>query len=240
MSADGKIADFQRTAARFSSKTDLAHLEAEIAKADAVLLGGGTLRAYGTTLTVRQVTLVEQRRQRGQRPQPMHIIWSPSGQLDPGCRFFQQGVPRGLLTTVAGAAPWQEQPGFDQIWTLPGADREVRWNWPQAFSQLASTGIRRLAVLGGGRLVAELFGQGLIQDLVLTVCPLVLGGTSAPTPVDGLGFAAAAAPQLVLMSCRCEGQEVFLHYRVQPESLQPQQNSFTLENNGPPPAGGGA
>ncbi|MBD0268585.1 MAG: RibD family protein [Cyanobacteria bacterium Co-bin8] len=220
MSADGKIADFRRTAARFSSKADLAHLEAHIAEADAVLVGGGTLRAYGTTLPVRQPTLIEQRRQRGQSDQPIHIVWSPSGRLDPDCRFFRQAVPRGLLTTESGGERWQQQAGFDSIWALPGTASD--WDWPLALAQLVSSGIRRLAVLGGGRLVAELIAQGLIKDLVLTVCPVVLGGAAAPTPVDGLGFGAEVAPRLELISCRSEGQEIFLHYRFRPESLQPQ------------------
>ncbi|MBD0334213.1 MAG: RibD family protein [Cyanobacteria bacterium Co-bin13] len=228
MSADGKISDFRRTAARFSSKADLAHLEARIAEADAVLIGGGTLRAYGTTLPVRQPALIDQRRQRGQSDQPIHIVWSPSGQLDPTCRFFRQAVPRGLLTTESGAEAWR-QAGFDSIWALPGTTSD--WNWALALAQLVASGVRRLAVLGGGRLVADLIAEGLIEELFLTVCPLVLGGSAAPTPVDGLGFGAELAPRLELLSCRSEGQEVFLHYRLRQESLQPQQNSFTLENN---------
>lgn len=213
MSADGKIADFERSAARFSSAFDLSHLEAQIAAADAVLIGGGTLRTYGTTLPVRQPSLIEQRLQRGQSAQPMHIIWSPSANLDPSCRFFQQAVPRGLLTTASGAKRWQQ--GFDQVWAIP-EPAPGTWSWPEAVRQLRHSGIERLAVLGGGRLVSELLEQGLVQELMLTVCPLLLGGKAAPTPVDGAGFLAEAAPRLTLITCRQEGQEVLLHYRLQP------------------------
>lgn len=214
MSADGKIADFHRSAARFSSAFDLAHLETQIAAADAVLIGGGTLRAYGTTLSVQQPSLIEQRLQRGQPAQPTHIIWSPSANLDPNCRFFQQAVPRGLLTTAAGAKRWQ-QGAFDQIWAIPELGAGI-WSWPQAIDQLHHSGIERLAVLGGGQLVSELLGQGLVQELMLTVCPLLLGGNAAPTPVDGAGFLAETAPRLTLVACRQVGQEVLLHYRMQP------------------------
>ncbi|MDR9405249.1 MAG: dihydrofolate reductase family protein, partial [Halothece sp. Uz-M2-17] len=47
MSADGKIADTARSAAEFSSHIDRAHLERQVAKADAILFGAGTLRAHG-------------------------------------------------------------------------------------------------------------------------------------------------------------------------------------------------
>lgn len=229
MSADGKIADSQRTAARFSSRADLAHLESHISEADGVLIGGGTLRAYGTTLRVQQDQLLQQRRQRGQPEQPLQIIWSPSGNLDPHYRFFKQPVPRALLTTQAGAEPWLQTDQFDHIWALP--DQPGFWDWNGSMAQLAAAGIHKLAVLGGGRLVANLMEQGLVQELVLTVCPLVLGGAMAPTPVDGTGFLAAMAPQLELLTCKVVDQEVFLHYRVQPDLPQARENSFTLENN---------
>lgn len=212
MSADGKIADFRRTAARFSSKTDLLHLETHLAAVDAVLLGGGTLRAYGTTLPVRRPELLAQRHQRGRSAQPLHIVWSPSGNLEPSCRFFQQAVPRGLLTTTAGAQPWRQRPGFDQLWSLPG--EPDAWDWRAAFTQLRQAGVERLAVLGGGRLVADLVAQGLVQELLLTVCPVLLGGATAPTPLDGAGFWAETAPRLDLLSCQQVDQEVFLHYRL--------------------------
>lgn len=211
MSADGKIAQFDRSPARFSSQADLAHLEFLVANADGVLFGGGTLRAYGTALSVRDRYLLERRQRQGLPPQPWQIVWSPSGNLDRTCRFFHQPIPRGLLTTTTGMAHWG-QPEFDQVWTLPPT--YTTWNWPWAMTCLQQTGIQNLAVLGGGYLVAELLAQNLVQELYLTICPVVLGGALSPTPVDGIGFPAAIAPQLELLSCQQVGHEVFLHYRV--------------------------
>lgn len=217
MSLDGKIADAQRRAARFSSQADLDHLEARVAEADGVLFGGGTLRAYGTTLSVRNPALMEARRQRGQTDQPIHIVWSPSGQLDPQWRFFQQPVPRGFITTAAGAQSWQGKTHFDRRWVIPDAlpsDPAHPWNWPALLAQFPAQGLRRLALLGGGRLTAELLHYGLIHEVHITVCPLLIGGATAPTPVDGDGFLAELAPRLTLVDSRTVADEVFLHYRV--------------------------
>jgi 5-amino-6-(5-phosphoribosylamino)uracil reductase len=212
MSLDGKIADHRRQAARFSSQADLQHLEMRVAAVDGVLFGGGTLRAYGTTLSVRNPQLLSQRQAQGLPPQPWQIVWSPSGNLDPGCRFFRQPVPRGLLTTPQGAKPWQREE-FQHIWIIP--DQPVTpWNWGWIWQQFAQLGIRRLALLGGGRLSADLLQWGLVDEIYLTLCPLVLGGATAPTPVDGEGFLAAVAPRLQLLSTQTVGDEVFLHYRV--------------------------
>lgn len=215
MSLDGKIADVQRRAARFSSPADLDHLEARVAEVDGVLLGGGTLRAYGTTLSVRNPHLVDARRQRGQTDQPLHIVWSPSGRFDPQCRFFQQPVPRGLITTATGAQLWQGKPDFDHLWALLD-DQADPWPWPDLLAQFPGQGIQSLALLGGGFLTAELLRHGLIDEVYLTLCPLLIGGATAPTPVDGEGFLAELAPRLMLVSCQPVADEVFLHYRVQP------------------------
>jgi 5-amino-6-(5-phosphoribosylamino)uracil reductase len=213
MSADGKIADASRNAARFSSEADLAHLEARVAAADGVLFGGGTLRAYGTTLSVRDPDLLAQRQQRGQPDQPWQMVWSPSGHLNPDMRFFQQPVPRGLLTTPEGSVGWKETPHFSQTWVIP-ADRADPWDWHWTFAQLQQAGINTLALLGGGTLAAELFRCQLVDEVYLTVCPLIFGGHNTPTAVDGTGFLADHAPQLRLLESKVLGQEVFLHYRV--------------------------
>ncbi|MEB3293594.1 MAG: dihydrofolate reductase family protein, partial [Synechococcales bacterium] len=73
MSADGKISDRTGAAARFGSPQDQAHLEAQVAQADAVLFGAGTLRAYQTSLSIRTPELLAQRRQAGKPEQPIQI-----------------------------------------------------------------------------------------------------------------------------------------------------------------------
>jgi 5-amino-6-(5-phosphoribosylamino)uracil reductase len=214
MSLDGKIADAQRRAARFSSQADLDHLEARVAAADGVLFGGGTLRAYGTTLSVRNSALIEARRQRGQTDQPIHIVWSPSGRLDPQWRFFQQPISRGLITTTAGAQSWKSGTHFDHIW-IQSNDQTNPWDWPDLLTQFPTQGIHSLALLGGGHLTSELLRHSLIDEVYLTLCPLLLGGSNAPTPVDGEGFLADVAPRLTLLDSHTIGDEVFLHYLVQ-------------------------
>ncbi|WP_445246486.1 RibD family protein [Microcoleus sp. OTE_8_concoct_300] len=261
ISADGKIADAVRSPARFGSAKDKAHLEQQVAASDAVLFGNGTLQAYGTTMRVISPELVKQRELQGKPPQPVQIVCSRSSQFDPNLRFFQQPVPRWLLTgqdsrETAMPSPYptkdskfdrtsgtilkngQDAPStrdefscgtgilpvhkrliengatsqFDRIIYAKTAGGEI--DWIDAFQQLASFGIKRLAILGGGKLVASVLAAGLVDELWLTVCPLILGGADAPTPVEGKGFLADLAPKLELLAVKQVGQEVFLHYRV--------------------------
>ncbi|NEQ19698.1 MAG: riboflavin deaminase, partial [Microcoleus sp. SIO2G3] len=80
---------------------------------------------------------------------------------------------------------------------------------------LTTLGIKRLAVLGGGELVASMLELDLIDEFWLTICPLILGGSTAPTPVEGSGFLPEFAKRLELMAVQTVEQEVFLHYRLQ-------------------------
>ncbi len=241
MSADGKITDTALTAARFGSANDKSHLEQQVAASDAVLFGNGTLRAYGTTMRVISPDLLEQRKLQGKPPQPVQIVCSRSRKFDPNWRFFQQPVPRWLLTGYEGdmteeetavPCPYSLSSGretalpspflpsssptpdskFDR--TLVANTIEGEIDWIDAFQQLETLGIKRLAILGGGKLVASVLAAGLIDELWLTVCPLILGGVDAPTPVEGKGFLADLAPKLELLAVKQVGGEVFLHYRV--------------------------
>ena len=224
MSADGKISDAYRTAARFPSMADKQHLEQCLATADATLFGAATLRAYGTTALVKDASLLEKRRHRQQSPQPVHIVCSPSGQLDSAMPFFEQAVPRWLLTTMAGAKLWQGTQQFERVWvgaTDAGAKSEPEagrdcFSWPTILTELKTLGINHLLVMGGGQLVADLMTHDLINELWLTICPLIIGGAQAPTPCDGPGFSLKNAPRFSLVSHHSIGDEVFLNYRRQP------------------------
>lgn len=213
MSADGKIADAWRSPARFGSAADRAHLEQQIAQSDAMLFGGATLRAYGTTLRVTDPTLLQQRQQQGKPAQPVQVVCSESGHLNPEMPFFRQAVPRWLLTSLAGAEQWRDRPEFEQVLTPFSAEGKL--DWQAALQWLFDRGIRQLTVGGGGELVASLLSAGLVDEFWLTVCPLLLGGAQAPTPVGGTGFLPSLAPQLELRSAETVGNEVFLHYIVQ-------------------------
>ncbi|MBN2505065.1 MAG: dihydrofolate reductase family protein, partial [Verrucomicrobia bacterium] len=70
---------------------------------------------------------------------------------------------------------------------------------------------------GGGVLNAALLRGGLVDELHVTIAPIVCGGRSAPTLADGLGAARLAGAdrlRLRLMTRRRAGDELFLVYRV--------------------------
>jgi 5-amino-6-(5-phosphoribosylamino)uracil reductase len=205
-SVDGKIANAQRDPDKFASRRDFWRLEKLVALADAVLIGAGTLRAHGTTMRVMAEESIADRRSRGLSDQPLQIVCSGSGAISQDLKFFQQPVPRWLLTNQAGAESWRQGDEFQRILVSPGMGIDWQWTW----QQLQAEGIERLCVLGGAEIATALWQLDLIDELYLTICPVLIGGQAAPTLCDGLGL--DSLRWLKLVACDTIDGEVFLHY----------------------------
>lgn len=230
VSADGKISDVCRSGRKFGSPRDFRQLEECVAASDAVLMGAETLRSGGTAMRVLSDDLFQQREAQGRMPQPRQLIVSRSGNIPQDLKFFSQPIPRWLVTTTEGSQGWHDHAGFDHIWVCERRDPDLSLSLndyeprktvdlPLMLQRLKHDGVDQLAVLGGGTLVAELFALGAIDEFHLTVCPIVLGGATAPTPIDGTGLITLnhdhpAPPQLTLLTVETVDQEVFLRYRV--------------------------
>lgn len=174
VSLDGRLAPPAGGAAQLGGAGDRRVLEEALAWADAVLIGARTLRLHGSTCLIHRPELLEQRRRAGRSLQPMAVVVSRSGQLEPDLPFFRQPLRRGLLRPDApgGAAP--RPPGFEQCWPLE--------TWPQALVALGATGLDRLVLLGGAELAGALLALDLVEQLQLTLCPLLLGGPHSWLP----------------------------------------------------------
>lgn len=208
MTADGKIADVHRHPVRFGSTADRAHLERQVAQSDGVILGARTLLSHGSAALVHDPALIEMRQTQGKSAQTLHIICTRGGEISREIDFFQQPLERWLVTSSTGAKHWQEGEEFSRIWG--------DYTWPDLLAEFYALGLRQIGVLGGGSLIAELLAAQVIDDLWLTLCPLMFGGATAPTPADGAGFLAPIS--LELLSCESWGQELLLHYQINPEA----------------------
>ena len=87
MSLDGKIASRRRELPRFPSRSDRRMMDRVRARADAVLVGAGTLRAADFPLRIRSATLRRQRLAAGRPGQPLNILLSSSLDVPLGGRF---------------------------------------------------------------------------------------------------------------------------------------------------------
>jgi riboflavin-specific deaminase-like protein len=188
------------------SDTDTAMLMGLRARADAVMIGAGTMRAenYGRLLPDAQARA---RRERiGLPHDPLAVIISNRMELPWDAGLFTCGAGRVLIfTAVEDEPPATSTPvrverhpgGVD----LPAALRHLR----------AERGIRGLLCEGGPRLHAELLAAGLVDELFLTIAPKLAGG-SGPRIVEGA--LPGESLDLELRWLLADGPELFARYAV--------------------------
>jgi 5-amino-6-(5-phosphoribosylamino)uracil reductase len=107
-------------------------------------------------------------------------------------------------------------PGFPAEVEAWGGDGDPPVGW--ILGRLAARGVEQLLVEAGGDLLFQFLAADAIDEMHVTLCPIVVGG-DAPTLADGAGFDRDDVRRLRLLSSEAEGDEVFLHYRVAREGL---------------------
>ncbi|MCP9917820.1 RibD family protein [Cyanobium sp. ATX 6F1] len=169
VSLDGRLAPAEGGPAQLGGAGDRIALEQALAWADGALIGAQTLRLHGSTCLIRRPELLEERRGAGQGEQPIALVVSRSGAIDPSLPFFHQPLERWLL------APLDAQ--------VTGFERRLALGpWPALLGQLGALGLNRLVVLGGARLAGSLLQEALVDELQLTLCPQLLGGAHSWLP----------------------------------------------------------
>lgn len=200
ISLDGRINTRERRFAFFGTARDHARMSRLRADADAVLVGGATFRNWP------HAALPDEADRGRLRGRPWNVVVSRSLDLPLAADFFAEAAIRPLLLTRAAAPRGESPPAEIEAWDGEG-DLPVPW----ILEQLARRGVERLLVEAGGDLLFQFLAAGAIDEMYLTLCPLVVGG-EAPSLAGGSGFDLAGAPRMRLVSAEPEGDEVFLHY----------------------------
>ena len=210
MSLDGKIASSRRELPSFASRADRRMMDRIRARADAVLVGAGTLRAADFPLRIRSAALRKERLASGRPEQPLNVLLSSSLAVPLRGRFLCSPDMRRLVVTT------REAPSSRIRFLRGSADVLIlgrkRVPLPLLMRKLHALGIRELLLEGGGETNAAFFRQQLVDEIYLTLCPVVIGGATSPTPADGRGFSPEEFAHFRLVSLRREGGEIFLHY----------------------------
>jgi riboflavin-specific deaminase-like protein len=211
MSLDGKIASSRRELPGFASHADRRMMDRIRARADAVLVGAGTLRAADFPLRVRSAALRRERLASGRPEQPLNVLLTSALAVPLRGRFFRSPGVRRLVVTTRKAPPSRllSLRGRAEILVLGRS----RVSLSRLIRKLRALGVRELLLEGGGETNAAFFRHHLVDEIYLTLCPVVIGGARSPTPADGPGLSPEEFIHFRLVSLRREGAEIFLHYR---------------------------
>jgi riboflavin biosynthesis pyrimidine reductase len=184
--------------------------------ADVVLNGAGTLRASGTSSRTGDPALAALRVAHGKSEAAIAAVLSASGDLPLDRAFFSARDFEAVVYLSEAAPPARLEALLAtgrRVVLVPAGD-EVGTMLRHMRTELGAT---LLVVEGGPTLNGELLAAGLVDEVFLTVGPVLIGGRDARTIVeDGREGTLSAATHLELLSAapNAETGEVYLRYRV--------------------------
>lgn len=174
---------------------------------DVVLVGAGTARGENYGPVVIPPERRELRRAAGLAEVPPIAVVTARAALDPGARLF--AVQARPIVLTCEAAPAQRRADLADVAEVVLCGGETV-DPALALAALADRGLTRILLEGGPSLHAQLGAAGLLDELCLTVAPL-LAGPGRTGIGQGQPWAALRAMRLVQVLT--EDDSLFLRYR---------------------------
>ena len=208
-SLDGKIATASRELYALGTAQDRKTMQALRGKCDVVLFGASSLRAFQRPCILSGPLV------RGLKKQPANAVLSSHlKRISPTWPFFTRGDFHRMIF-VSEKTPSVNLRPFEascEIISLPRATDRCS-TAKQVIHSLAQRGYAKVLIEGGGTVMWDFVRENLIDEYHVTLTPKLIGGTDAPTLVDGSGFDPKQVLNLKLKTCRKIGNELYLTYR---------------------------
>ena len=180
MSLDGRTALPNGASQWISDPPARAWVHQLRSQCDAVIVGGGTLRADDPRLT-----------SRGQRaPEPLRVVLSRSLQLPDRAQLWDTTAAATLVAHGPEAPAAAKAQLQDLCSNNPGLERlELPHCSPSALLEaLAQRGCNQVLWECGPELAAAALRDGCVQQVAAVIAPKLLGGSPARTPLGELGL----------------------------------------------------
>jgi len=204
MSVDGKIAT--RTGnSELSSRKDLLRVHKLRASVDAILIGKHTQMIDDPSLTVKYV--------KGKNP--TRIILDSVGSIESTSQIIKTCKTVPTIIAVSKKITQKnivrlEKEGLEVI-----KCGQNKIDLKKLLHILRKKNIKKLLVEGGGTTNWSFIKDGLVDEMIITITPYVLGGSIAISLVHGEGFGKIAqAPLLKLKKINRMKNELVLHYTI--------------------------
>ena len=198
MSADGKLAGTDRKQVRISSEEDLARVKAMRRRADAILVGVGTVLADDPKLTVKGASYDEN---------PVRVILDAHGRTPDSARVLNGDAPTVIAVDSDCTRNWGGRA------TVMKCGSDGRIDLRGMLHLLAEHfGVESVMVEGGGEVIASFFREKLVDRYTVFVGGLIIGGRDSPTPADGDGWVAPGGIGLEIQSAEVLGNGALLTF----------------------------
>ena len=165
---DGRIATQTGHSQWISSEETLTLAHKMRSIHDATMVGVGTVIRDDPQLTVR--------RTKGKNP--LRVILDSRLRIPPSSHVLNDSYARNTLIATTSAADKErvrelKNKGVRVV--LVGQDEYGRVSLPQLLKKLGRTGISSLMVEGGGQIITSFLSERLVDKLVITIAPKIIG-----------------------------------------------------------------
>jgi 2,5-diamino-6-(ribosylamino)-4(3H)-pyrimidinone 5'-phosphate reductase len=207
MTIDGKIATNLGDSA-ISSKQDLRRLHRLRSSVDAIVIGISTVIVDNPRLTVRLVKRCG--------TSPVRIIVDSTGRIPLDSKILKSA---SKINTIVAVTSRTSDKRIDKIksagaMVIVAGARTV--DLKELFCILKKMGFNKILVEGGGELNWSILQLGIVNELMVTVAPRIVGGRTATTLVEGDGYtriSESIKTELIKISRQNNG-EIMLYYKL--------------------------
>jgi diaminohydroxyphosphoribosylaminopyrimidine deaminase/5-amino-6-(5-phosphoribosylamino)uracil reductase len=201
MTLDGKVATRTGDSQWISGESSRALAHRWRASVDAVVVGIGTALADDPQLTARpEGELAEL------STQPRRVVFDTLGRLPTDSQLVHAAAEIPLSVVVSRAAARSDTDALEaagaQVLVATGENEPARVR--SALEQLGALGVSSVLLEGGPHLAGSFLDAGEIDELRLFLAPLLLGGSAARDPLEGIGVERISEAMRAL-SFDCEG-----------------------------------
>ncbi len=187
-SLDGSIAVKRGEQTAISGAQSLKMTHQLRAQHDAILVGIGTVLADDPSLTVRLVV--------GPQPQPVIVDSHLKTPVD--ARLLAHPKPPIILTThPADSVRMRNLESAGAVVVRGAATPAGQVQLTAAMATLVQLGLHSVMVEGGARILTAFLTAQLVDSMVITIAPTLLGGLNAITHLNGHGAPRLQNPRMV-------------------------------------------
>ncbi|WP_441245220.1 RibD family protein [Kitasatospora sp. McL0602] len=213
-SVDGHIDDATPDRLLLSNPADFDRVDQVRADSDAILIGGNTLRSDNPRLLVNSEERRVARVAAGKPEYPLKVTISASGDLSRDLKFWHFGGEKVVYTTDSAAAKLRKE--LDGLADVVSTGSSV--DFGALLDDLATRGVERLMVEGGGQIHTQFLSQGLADEIQLAIAPLVVGDAAAPRFLHPASYPGGSTRRMRLLGTEAVGDVVLLRYAPKEES----------------------
>ncbi|MFM8659208.1 MAG: 2,5-diamino-6-(ribosylamino)-4(3H)-pyrimidinone 5'-phosphate reductase [Candidatus Nitrosotenuis sp.] len=202
MSLDGKIATRLGDSA-LSSSMDKKRLHKLRSNVDAILVGKNTILQDNPMLNVRYT--------KGKNP--IRIVLDSLGQTPTNSKIIRTSDKIQTIIAVSEKIPKKNLEKLSKFPIDIVISGKNRVELKKLLQILGQAKIKTILLEGGGTTNWEFVNQGLVDQVIVTVAPYLVGGKDAKTLVDGDGFAKISKSlRLNLDKITRQKNEIVLYY----------------------------